>query len=199
MKTRNGFISNSSSTSFIIAFNNDDMDENRKQFELLAEFICGEGSLNKIFSEKDLYAFRCTAGDRVEALQEEVKTVEQTREVLKKIVGDIEEKIKDPNVLAVVNECLQCFSDLFRLRYMRVMEKEEVSSTVHEKLGWLNRDVASYNEKISELSKDILMLNKLKGDTKIYGFEVDHMSRIRELVQKMEEKGMLTVIKKENT
>jgi len=193
MKTRTGFVSNSSTSSFVIAFNMQrDPDSNVNYSEILESIIEAMSKVNK--NIKIHYA-----PNRIMELDHEIENAQNEIISLANRIDYIKELSKNKETLRLATELMQIVEhDNIRIQeseiYSRYMKSPE--ETIEQQINWLSHHLKTQTEKQITLTKLRASYNKFDSeDWRIFEYEEDQMSsQIKPLVESLMKIGRAEII-----
>lgn len=199
MKIRHGFVSNSSSTSYVVVFVPEPSNLNLKTFDFLLK-VRG----NRI-DQADLKIYRDTVASRREALEKEIKTAERDIAWIKNKVGNLIECSQIPAVQLLMDE-LDSYNqniDAESIRHIRrYSKKEKWSESIKNRIESYNKAAKELDDRIVESNNQLNMIKDLPADSVIAAWDEDLGGpgrMLSELLNELEPDGRVIVLKKETT
>lgn len=200
MKIRNGFVSNSSSSSYILATKREQKCEccglsNSKMIEL-ASLMLGkkefDGCVPKSFNG-NVSEYVESLDDEIENLKKDILWATEKIEILQKIS-------KNNDAITLMDQWNVCEN----LRNDRYNDESEYRSNPTENLKWnierLGNDISGAKNKIAEIkTKKQKLLTAIDENRKIFIFEMDNWSRAREIVRELIENDTVEIIEEIHT
>ena len=199
MKIRNGFVSNSSSSSFLVAFVPEESNLNLKTFD----FLLGTKVGNHTY-QTDLEVFKETVKERKEKLIIEIENCEKDMMWLKEHVKTLKKISKNEKASQLMDELFYSANDSKHdknaLRWKREQSENQKS--------WKERvisEISSYNYDMQKLQNDIDCANKQLGlikdlfdESVVAGWKEDqhHHSYLSELMDELVKDNRVTIIEK---
>lgn len=204
MKIRNGFISNSSSSSYILALPNVKKCEHcESSNDILLELIVD------VFSKKSFngYIPSSYSGDPkqyIETINDEIETIEKDIEWANKRVVDLKNLSKNDDAVSLFAVLSQ---NKIQNGGTSIRWERECDNGYDDPRNTLRHEIESLGCKIVELNNNLNKLinerNKIEeaveNDETIYMFEIDYMDPARNIVEKLIEADSVKVIEKINT
>ena len=206
MKTRDGFVSNSSSSSFVVVLKEDADGVAFKMFDVLTSML----SHTRDHLEKELVSSRRnTLTIELKGLEKDLEYEEKHLVVLekhagnKKLITAMEELNKDLNLLARKDD--KNFTIYDMIRNNRRMNEEEKSEYYHPKdifshaLDAVKYSIEHLKEKIAEYDEKLSKLKDLDGGLTLVSFEIDNDEYgLKQMVSTLSDEDMITVIERVN-
>ena len=192
MKTQSGFISNSSTTSFIIAVNKSISEQDTIFLEMLETTFNHER-----FSKNNPADYRRNLGDQIQELQDLRRYGEEN---IKKIQGILRNK----EILMALEEYKKCGMPLAVRQYNKIDFKKPVSERFEDEVYNIRRELKTNEDKLSALIKEADLLKKLNNTREIsyiMKFELDAMGggKIYNQIDLMEKSGTISIIERTTT
>jgi len=203
MKIRNGFVSNSSSSSFIVAVKKPQ--KNETNYMELIEFM-----MKNYYKRKDLDKnFKGSIKEYTSNLEKELKKLTKDITFLEKDKIFIEEVLSNKNLIKPIGKLFEYLDNKTKLkknlgvRQTREFYKNYVPKFVLEnELGSINYDIDKIKNKIEILTARISDIQKYKeGSWDIICYEEDAAfgSPMSGAIKELEEKSLAKILKKETT
>ena len=196
MKIRMGFVSNSSSTSFTVAFVPEETNLNLKTFEFL---LGAHGNTTPV----NLKVFKDTAESRRIALGEELKTIERDKTWLQDRIDKLIECSQIPAIQLLMNELdapYKLDGDLIRYR-RRQDKKEKWSDSIISRVSEYQNLIRNIDLRMVEITKQLALIKDLPGETMIARWEdvngAQHM--LSDLLKMLESDGRVIILEEHTT
>ena len=199
MKIRTGFVSNSSSTSFTIAFVPEKNNLNLKTLDFL---LSRNGNY---ISPVKLDMFRDTVGNRRKVLKEELKVLQEDRIWLQNRIDKLVECSQIPAVKAIFDALDNDYKHknnpvktiVESARYLRPNPKDPWNDTVARHIQNDKSAVKEIDKNIDEIKKQLELIKKLPKNTVIAKWKKDNMDDLlKDLVDMLEKDGRVVVLEK---
>lgn len=211
MKIRNGFVSNSSSSSFIIALptktkckhcgkKNEDMlwvihDILKTVYE---KENCDGANLPKYGGVAE-YLITSMA-EEVKSLKKDIYWCNKEKKILEKALKNkdamnIYERLDDLELHRIPRHSRE-----FEAVRKRYSDSAGIYDSVSDRIHDLEKTIASAGKKISNFSKKARLVNKaVKNDDTVFVFNLDNASEYRNIIDRLIENGHVTLIDREST
>lgn len=174
MKVRQGFVSNSSSTSYTVAFTPEKDNLNLKTFE----FLLGEHGSRYSLSEK-LETYKSTVADRKELLNTEIKTCQRDKAWLEEYVEKLIECAEIPAINLLMSELENSFHKqkgelADNIRFMRRdRNKDKWEDTIKDHIHNYKEAISRLNRDIADINGQLKLIEDLSDDTVIARWKQD--------------------------
>jgi len=205
MKIRTGFVSNSSSSSFIICVKEDATGAEIKMLDFMTTFM-----------DKSHGVKREDVGEYKERLQNEIEDLNKDNVYSQKELEELTILLEDPLLIIAFNKlevALQSmgkngsdFKELVRReRYMyfcniedgEVFEPSNLLRNLHRKLEY---SISRNTREIKDLSRRLAKIKDLPKSKKLISFEADNMEdSLLNSINNLEEQNMITIIERKHS
>ena len=199
MKIRNGFVSNSSSSSFIVVVKRPK--DNETNYLEIIDFI-----IKHYYQYKSADTnFSSTIQEHTLSLETEIKELTKDLSFLEKQKEFLESLVKDSKLEKHMGNLLKYLNQKNTLkgnvRCGREIYKENPKSFLKDETYYLTCDITRIKDKAKNLNLRLTEIKKYNDDTwKIIGFEEDiSHSPISSAIKELEEKGLAAILKKVTT
>lgn len=195
MKYRKGFVSNSSSTSFMVAFVPEESNLNLKTLD----FLLTTDSYGPI----NLKVFRATVKSRCEDLNKELTTITRDKEWLNKHITMLVECMGIEGVQMLMSELEKHkneVTDSEVIRWKR-RDKRPWNDVILDHIGSYKNNIKDIDNKIESINKQLKLIAHLPPETVIAKWEEDAHGKtmLNDLVSMLETDGRVVILEKINT
>ena len=167
MKIREGFVSNSSSTCYLVAFVPEENDLNLKTFDFL---------LSKI-DNKNIKLARTTVECRKETVGEEIKNLQECKQWIDGYVCILKECAKDNKSKIIFNELNDYWGSKHKVEFHSYKYGKEclnIQDTLTSKIKHYEEDLMKLEKEITALNGQLEKIKDLPDETVIASWEEDH-------------------------
>jgi hypothetical protein len=189
MKTRQGFVSNSSSSSYIIAFDNEPGDLAAKTFQ----YVVGTKG-------KELWDNRSSVAQMRELLTEELKELVKDRNWLSKRIAFYNQYVSSDTIVQIFREMqeldTQFFSSVNQTRFRRQESKiSQGRNPIQTLVKDLSYELNKIIERECEIADQVRLLEKLPDDLVIVKCEVvDGDFYLKDLIANLKDSNRITIV-----
>lgn len=178
MKTRKSHISNSSSTSFVIALKKTKDSDHINYVEAI-EFIIEMAG----YQQSELKYFTGSVMDRKEKIKEENKQLSLDLDWCHKKIENLESiSFQNEDVVQVLEKLNLIKNSPMRenddIRFLRDLDLSDIGTAIQDEIRNIGYHVTKILEDKEQLEKILEKLNQLDDDYSIVGFEEDHWAGI---------------------
>ena len=187
---RNGFVSNSSSTSFLVAFKPEEGNLNLQTFDFL---------LSKI-DQKSIDFHKDTVKCHREKIQEEIAENKKAMESLRNYLCILRHCLEDKKANVLVNELLKYWeeNEKERIKYYRYDDANTLApNTLKDKVRWYENDIKDIDKQVEKLENDINLLKDLSEESIVCGWTEDISDDVfNNLMKLLVKDGRVIILKK---
>jgi len=202
MKTRSGFVSNSSSTSFILTI------ENEKECS-----SCGHSNAELILMAMELFTSKnwngCVpssfSGDPqnyIDSLNDEILELDKDIKQTKEKVASLEKILLNEDAIYLMAQHNRIEKDSKTIRYRRQEEEyyKDPKQQIENEIEWAKSNVKSYVARKKELeAKRYKICNAVKGGQTLLVFETDNSYMTEDLIDRLAKSGAINLIERKST
>jgi hypothetical protein len=190
MKTRTGFVSNSSSTSFTVHLRQDAKGVNTRAFDLVTQILGAQYGKIK----------RVEVGEERKTLLEEQKVLIRNLNFIQDQKARLTEISKDIKIVEIVEELWPILNNTGALQYIRQKSKKHSENIIQDTLSNLSYREKEESEKLKFVTSKLKILIGIPDSDFLVQWEEDDMCRpLSDAVPLLIEEGVVTVLEKIRT
>lgn len=202
MKIRQGFVSNSSSTSFLIAICNSADEKDLLMFEMFEKSFPGWDEITNCQK-----AIKATGVDYKNEMEIQLEGLKEDLAFSKKEIKKVTELLKDDKVLVALETYQTAIeqSNVTQRRLHKAAFKRTPKQVFENEIYMFKNAIKRCEDKIAEIQKDLDLIeaiSKNKSIKCIFKFEVNNgfgMNRFIRQLEILQEIGIIEVLRKETT
>ena len=192
MKYRRGFVSNSSSTSFIVAFVPEENNLNLKTLDFLVTNMSSQYGI-------DLEVFRSTVKERRDTLTAELKTIMRDKEWLKDYVDKLSECALIPGIQLLMHELDESEDDVRKTGHIRYLRraKRPWENIIIDHIHAYKGGIEDINRKIKEINQQLNLISNLSEESIVAAWKQSNgQTVLSNLVNILQEDGRIIVLER---